>query len=297
MSKHFGHTMITGRGAALVSVAALALAACQSRQAAVDTNQAASPPAASASPASSASALTITATEFAFDAPAEVPSGITTIDLVNKGQQFHHLVLMQLTQGKTMDDFTAAMKKPGPPPSWLVGVGGPIAAPGSSGQATVKLVPGNYVMMCVVPGPDHVPHIAKGMVRALTVTDVQSAANVVPGSDLTLALSDFAYSFSAPPTAGTHTFRVTNTGKQDHEAVLLRLAPGKGPMDFAKWVDNQTGPPPGELGGGTTEIAPGADAYFTANLTPGHYALVCFVPDAADGKPHIVKGMMKEFTI
>ena len=37
--------------------------------------------------------------------------------------------------------------------------------------------------------------------------------------------------------------------------------------------------------------------YFTADLTPGNYALLCFVPDAKDGKPHLEHGMVKQFKI
>jgi hypothetical protein len=33
------------------------------------------------------------------------------------------------------------------------------------------------------------------------------------------------------------------------------------------------------------------------DLTPGNYALLCFIPDAKDGKPHIMHGMMKDFTV
>jgi hypothetical protein len=32
-------------------------------------------------------------------------------------------------------------------------------------------------------------------------------------------------------------------------------------------------------------------------ITAGNYALICFVPDSADGKPHALHGMVKEFTV
>jgi hypothetical protein len=37
--------------------------------------------------------------------------------------------------------------------------------------------------------------------------------------------------------------------------------------------------------------------YFTADLTPGNYVLLCFVPDAKDGKAHMEHGMVKEFKV
>ncbi len=38
-------------------------------------------------------------------------------------------------------------------------------------------------------------------------------------------------------------------------------------------------------------------AYLPVDLAAGNYLLVCFLPDAKDGKPHLAHGMIKEFTI
>ena len=37
----------------------------------------------------------------------------------------------------------------------------------------------------------------------------------------------------------------------------------------------------------------GVPNYWTVDLKPGTYVLVCFIPDAKDGKPHLAHGMMK----
>ena len=37
--------------------------------------------------------------------------------------------------------------------------------------------------------------------------------------------------------------------------------------------------------------------FITADFQPGRYALLCFIPDAKDGKPHFVHGMAKEITV
>jgi len=37
--------------------------------------------------------------------------------------------------------------------------------------------------------------------------------------------------------------------------------------------------------------------YFTADFTPGNYILMCFLPDAKDGKPHLAHGMTKQITV
>lgn len=44
---------------------------------------------------------------------------------------------------------------------------------------------------------------------------------------------------------------------------------------------------------------PGETKSFVANLTPGSYIFVCFLPvgGAATGAPHFTKGMYGEFTV
>jgi hypothetical protein len=37
--------------------------------------------------------------------------------------------------------------------------------------------------------------------------------------------------------------------------------------------------------------------YLTLDLAPGGYALVCYVPDATSGKPHMVHGMAKRIDV
>ncbi len=190
---------------ALVDAAAFALAACSPKTAGLPTSK---HQRADASPT-----VTVTATDFAFDAPAEIPAGMTTMTMVNHGQEMHQVQLIRLADGKTVNDLVATFTQPGPPPAWAVSFGGPNAAvPGASSQATVMLAPGNYVMICAVPSPDHVPHFGKGMMRPLTVTAAQNVANPTPQSDITVTMTEYAFNLSAPLTAGTHTLRVDNQG-------------------------------------------------------------------------------------
>ena len=42
---------------------------------------------------------------------------------------------------------------------------------------------------------------------------------------------------------------------------------------------------------------PGQHAFITVTLTPGRYGLLCFFPDAKDGKAHYTHGMVKEFRV
>ena len=288
-----------------VVVATIALCACSQKEAAKTDSSVAQAGAGAAAhgfdPATHTA--TVHAKDFSFDAPESVPAGWTTFHLINDGPNFHHIQLVRLDSGKTVQDLGAAMKNPGPPPRWAVFVGGPNApSPGGSIDATVNLQPGSYAMLCVVDIPGHVPHVAKGMVRPLTVTAAAGTPAAEPAADVTIGESDYKFDIPANITAGNHTFKVVNSGPQPHEVEIIRLAPGKTMKDFGEFMakayaDKVDGPPPGDGLGGITAMIAGGTEYFTANLTPGNYVMICFVPDAKDGKPHSDHGMVKEFTV
>jgi hypothetical protein len=58
-------------------------------------------------------------------------------------------------------------------------------------------------------------------------------------------------------------------------------------------------PPLDSLGsgaGGIAAIAPGMQAFFEANLTPGEYVLACMAT-APDGRSHIEHGMIRQVSV
>jgi hypothetical protein len=248
--------------------------------------------------------VTVHASEFAFAAPKSIVAGQTTFRLVNDGKLLHHITILKLEQGKTMKDLEAAMKDPNaPPPKWLVSVGGPNAAvPGSTIEATLDLSPGNYVLACFIPSPgDPTPHAMKGMVTPLTVTapgGVTQAGETfapTPSPDVHLVLKDYGFTFSKPITRGKHTIHVMNEGPQEHEVIMVKLAPGKHVADFNKWaLGDMKGPPPAMPIAGMAGMAKGRTGIFSDDFTPGTYAITCYVP-APDKKMHSEHGMSTEF--
>jgi hypothetical protein len=248
-----------------------------------------------------ANVVTVVARDFAFDVPERIPAGLTTLRLVNQGPDLHHVVLVKLEGGKTMGDLFASMKDGGAFPAWAKSVGGPnTPRPGSESNATFELAAGNYAMICVIPAPDGQPHVVKGMAKAITVvapTVRPAASTPAPTFDVTMTLSDYAFGFDRPVRAGKQRMRILNSAAQGHEFVLVKLAPGKTPADLVQWVEKHDGPPPGEPLGGITDIVPGTASYVDFDLTPGEYGLLCFLPDAKDGKPHFVHGMSRQFTV
>ena len=248
-------------------------------------------------PVARARVVRVSGEDFKFDAPNVIPAGLTEFRFLNKGPAFHHMQIVRLSGGKTVDDLRAALANPGPPPAWMKEVGGPNApSPGIEANATLMLEPGNYALVCFVDigGP---PHFMKGMIKGLTVEPAKTAVAAAPKADITATLVDYNFKLSSPVRAGNHTIRVYNAGPQAHEIELVRLAPGVSAADFMKWFDKMQGPPPGKALGGIASLATGMSQYFNADFTPGNYALICFVPDAKDGKPHFAHGMIQQITV
>ena len=239
----------------------------------------------------------VTTRDFSFSVPTSIPAGLVTFRNRNEGPDLHHVLLVRLPAGKSVDDLTAAFREH----KMLEGaveVGGPnTPVPGAEFSATVKLEPGSYALICVIPGADGVPHVMKGMSRTITVTPATGPAATEPAADVRMLLTDYAFTTTPALTAGTHTLRIENSATQPHEAFLIQLAPGKTVNDVLAWVQKQQGPPPGKPIGGITDITPGQVNFITHTFEKGEYGLICFVPDAKDGKPHFMHGMTQQFTI
>ncbi len=141
---------------------ALVLAACAKSE----------PPAeqAAAAPAPVAPNMVhVTATEYAFQAPLTLPSGVTTFHLMNEGKEVHHLVLLKIP----LADFQKAewLEKPqGHPPGALINGALPMIA-GVANTTTVDLTAGDYGLICFVPdSKDGKPPTVHGMVKQITVS-------------------------------------------------------------------------------------------------------------------------------
>jgi uncharacterized cupredoxin-like copper-binding protein len=257
--------------------------------------QAAAAPAAAPAPAPPPT-VHVVANDFSFQAPDTVAGGLTTFHLMNSGKELHQVVLLRLAPGQTMADLKK-MNLMAPPPPELHLIGGPSpVVPGGTAAATVDLAPGQYVMLCGIPSPDGTPHMAKGMMRALTVT-APTGPIAAPVPDVTITLTDYKFTPSAPLTAGHHLIKVENTGTQWHEMTFVKLQPGKTVQEFAKWGEKLVGPPPGAPINGISSLSVGEVNYIEVDLTPGDYGFLCFLPDVKDHKPHLAHGMIQQFTV
>lgn len=242
--------------------------------------------------------VTIRATDYAFEAPTEIPAGMTTFKLANASQGFHHAVLVRIDSGKTYADLQAAMSKHGPPPAWMTIVGGPNAPdPQTESNSTFDVSAGTYALICMVDIPEGIPHVARGMMAPLTVTPSTAPAVPAPAADVKITLFDYNFTLSKPLVAGPQTIEVVANPGQPHELEIIALAPGKTQGDLLAWFEKMEGPPPGRAIGGTAPGRPGVSQFMTADFTAGDYVLLCFIPDAKDTKPHFAHGMIQVVSI
>lgn len=236
--------------------------------------------------------VVVTMSDYAFTAPTSIPAGPTTFRGVSTGKEFHHAQLIRLEDGKRATDLLAALREPGPPPAWAHFLGGPLF----DSEVTIDLKPGRYAWWCFIPSPDGAPHFVKGMVREFTVTP-NASPRMMPAADLTVTMRNYGWDFSAPLRAGRQVIKVVNAPGQPHEIVIAKLAPGKTAMDVAMFAEKPEGPPPFEMMTGSVGQQTGEVSLFTVDLAPGRYAILCFLPDAKDGKPHFAHGMHTEVTV
>ncbi len=273
-------------GAACLVVLAVSAAACAKKE---EAASAPPPP----------PTVTITAADFVFTAPDTIPAGVVKVRLVNKGPSLHHVQFVQLGEGKTMDSLRAALMRHGPPPSWVRQVAGPNPpAPNAVSELVTTLAPGNYAILCFVPDDHGVPHFVKGMARPVVVAQRAGPAAAEPASDVQVDLADYSFTLSKDITAGAHTVKIVNAGPQPHELFIAKLDSGATAQQLVQYVlTGMKGRPPALPLGGASGMMPGDHVFFTMHFTPGDYALICFLPDAKDGKEHATHGMVKQIHV
>ncbi len=99
--------------------------------------------------------------------------GRGTWEFVNRDTvDVHEAAMVRLVDGTTADDLIAWFTAGGTGPSPIDGEFGSMGAIGPGQRAWMELEPGepgNYVVICFIPGTDGIPHIAKGMVTPFEV--------------------------------------------------------------------------------------------------------------------------------
>lgn len=280
--------------------------------------------AAMAGPNTDASVFKVGATDFALEAPEEIPSGWTTMEYTNEGEESHLLIVARLPDGKTHDDyagevvpvfndlwyelregdinqeeFLVGLEENLPAWYWNVEFmgGSGIIAPGLTSEISLDLNPGAYVMECYMKTEEGEFHTMEGMLRELTVTDTPSEG-APPEADIEVTLSNFEMAIDGELTPGLHTVAVHVAEQPEegfgHNLHLARLNSEEDGDRAVRWinfmeVEGLMPPAPVEFAGGMHILPAGQTGYFTVDLEPGRYLFL------SEYTGH--KGVLQEATV
>ncbi|WP_412560805.1 hypothetical protein [Winogradskyella sp. MIT101101] len=266
--------------------------------------------------------------EMDFQMPDTISSGWNTFRYKNLSPQTHFFLIDKYPEGKTSDDaenlvapvFDSAMKlimegkteegfaEFSKLPEWfgeVVFVGGSgLLSPNQTGETTLNVKPGKYIIECYVKMSNGVFHTSMGMTKDIVVTDADSG-NKPLTSDIDISISStdgIVFNDSISP--GKHIFsvlykdQITHENFVGHDINLVKLdenANLKELENWMNWADPKGLIEPAPNGvtfiGGVNDMPEGNIGYFSANLEPGNYALISEVPNASS------KNMLKTFEV
>lgn len=266
-----------------------------------------------------------------FVGSGEIESGWTTIRIDNTGGMTHHALVYRLPDRITPEMLDEQVVRPiqasltatieGDPqkaaaiaatiPAWvgeLVWMGGPgMMSDGVTGEASMYLEPGNYVVECYVKsnGVQHnynpVPG-ELGMVFPLTVLP-ENGGMEEPEANVTLELANGGYKIADGSfRAGKNIMRARFVEQQayndfvGHDAHVFRIEADTDIEAAARWpdffpADGQQTPAPAKFVGGIHDMPQGTTGYFALELEPGEYGITAEIPDAMG------KGFFQRFSV
>ena len=243
----------------------------------------------------------VTAVEYALLAPDTIDAGPTTFHLMNRGKLSHHLMVFTYPAGMSWATFDQWMRKDSVEAGGITVVGGTESNDDGTREAwaTLDLAPGRYIITCVLPLPDGSgTHRMKGMFRVLTVRPARGATAAMPRPDVSVRMSDFAYT-GMPDTlrAGWKVLKFENDSHREHLALIERFRPGKTLADLRAWGATMQDESPTVVVGGAATLSPGRADEIRVKLAPGHYVLLCVLSDGTAPKLHAEMGMFHEFVV
>jgi hypothetical protein len=243
--------------------------------------------------------------------PKQLPAGILALTLVNDTKQEVDADLGRANPGATLAQINAAdaASNSQSPQASLQGfarltqlvtfMGGINSlVPGEVATAMLDLrTPGLYGLH---EGYQNGPGSTVGVFKVTPGTGQQAT---LPAAPVVVRLKDMKFlGLPRHLAAGQVTIQVVNQGPSVHEMALARLDAGKTQRDVLSFLRSpkaQNGPPPTwvHLVGGMDTISAHVRADISLRLTPGYYVALCFMPDMKKGVPHVMEGMIGNFTV
>lgn len=178
-------------------------------------------------------------------------------------------------------------------------VGGTFVAPGATGTFADDLVPGTYYVANVQRAPSTLTSDA----QVLVVHDTAPVGHA-PATGGTVVMKDMRFLPSRSlPAAGTIKVKSSAANDADdiHFLLLLPVQDGTTDSDIQAFFDSGSHSEPPFLRDGpsayTALLSPGTFEDWSYDLTPGTYALFCFITDPDTGIEHAAEGMHRVVTL
>jgi hypothetical protein len=268
--------------------------------------------------------FTVTATEYAFDAPRVVTGGVVNLTFRNAGKLRHEALIVKVgdtPQDKVIEDLDRFVNNKGQPIPTDLDFNGGVGTlnKGIETRTSLTLPAGKYAIVCTLTDLDSVagapipqgaiaPKLyTKGMYAPLTVQGDDGAR--LPPGDGAIVATDYAFKLPAF-TAGMHTYVFRNDGPaQPHFAAIgefpagVDAATGRKALEALFGATSDAPPPPGTPEPADVAFAeplgPKGAGTFQVTLQAGRtYSVTCFLSDRQGGQPHAVsKGMFTVFTV
>ncbi len=170
-----------------------------------------------------------------------------------------------------------------------------------SGTVTVEVTLGDgYVMQTV-----DVPMVKQDGVWLIDGFGFGTAAPIAGRPVASIDAVDYGYVVQGDLTSGQASIEFTNKGTEAHEMLLVQVPDG---IDVNDAKDAILAMNPEQMDEGYQFVdflayaeldAPTQTVNFAKPLPKGHYAVVCFLPvgGGEDGPPHLMEGMITDFTV
>lgn len=299
----------TGAAIALALPAVLLLSACGSS----DSGSSDTAKSTAAKPrAATPTTLAITTSDagkkrFSMQAPSSIKGGLVEIRFTNAGKAPHEAQLLRIDGTHSLQEVLKIVAANGPSkiPEWFHAEGGVATTPPGQSRTTTENLPAGHYFVADAESDSGPPPSARGATAQLDVTP--GADGPLPATTATIEAKTVGkdkYEFVVSGLkAGPNKLLFKNDSKGElHHVVAFPIRPGKTLADVKKALATQgkpSGPPPVDfMNAAGTEVIDGKrELVSTVNLKAGHYALVCFLNDRDGGKPHFMKGMLKEVDV
>ena len=131
---------------------------------------------------------------------------------------------------------------------------------------------------------------------ALVAASCQTRAASLPRGPqvVDVEMREYSFEHTRRIERGRVVFTARNVGRRDHELVMVPL-----PEDIPPIAEQLRGSRRRTVAALASfpPRPPGATGTFAVDLSPGRYALLCFVVDKGDRVSHALRGMSSEFRV